>query len=437
MDKLNGAIGGLLWPFSHLPGQFVYVQLPGRAGLFPHPVSVSSVSDSAFPGRFTVHIRSMGKGTWSGAVVAAIAEAVDVSKKHTSLTTMPSSDSVDHSLNIYSNTVASTLPWAIPNGGMLQPPSAEIATIAQLETRPIPATLRNVLRVSVSGPFGEPSVHLPHYRHFVLIAGGIGITPIASLHLALVRGQPVGEVGGPSLLGLWSVAKAVCCGGGRIEGVGAVREGGEGGGRGGQTFIGGHRDGSCAELCSLTTVWSVRDAGLVTAFAPMLEGETSTIGRNGGGEGGERVVSVDDEEVGTIKKPIIDLRVHLTKPSGANGGASSSSSQPLPFETRNGRPDIEALFRASGVRAAEDMGTGAAVAIVVCGPGPLVSDVLNVAARLTRTFEHHLPDSNGGTMNEGAANHGTNQRRAAAVVSFTRQPPIRVRFDVHRETFVL
>jgi predicted ferric reductase len=43
------------------------------------------------------------------------------------------------------------------------------------------------LQIYVDGPYGAPSVHIFEAEHAVLIAGGIGVTPFASILQSIMR----------------------------------------------------------------------------------------------------------------------------------------------------------------------------------------------------------------------------------------------------------
>ena len=49
----------------------------------------------------------------------------------------------------------------------------------------------------VSGPIGRTSTQLERYDHVILVAGGIGITAIAPIFAAVVRGLPLAPSRGP------------------------------------------------------------------------------------------------------------------------------------------------------------------------------------------------------------------------------------------------
>ena len=44
-----------------------------------------------------------------------------------------------------------------------------------------------ILKIYVDGPYGAPSVHIFEAEHAVLIAGGIGVTPFASILQSIMK----------------------------------------------------------------------------------------------------------------------------------------------------------------------------------------------------------------------------------------------------------
>jgi ferredoxin-NADP reductase len=111
------------------PGQYVWISLPGVTGAGPlagcasHPYSISSAYRTGDT-TFTIHMKSMGKGTWSEAVVKA-ADAQGVS--------------------------------AFQGG------------------------------CHISRPSGRFTFNPVHFERIVVVAGGIGATPLFSLVLDIVR----------------------------------------------------------------------------------------------------------------------------------------------------------------------------------------------------------------------------------------------------------
>ena len=281
-------------------------------------------------------------------------------------------------------------------------------------------TLSTLGPIHVTGPFGAPSVQLENYSHFLLIAGGIGITPIASLHYALVAGLPVRHHALPSFptlstLGAGSVTGGAGAGGGTGAGsswlggcftsccrrrrgrLASSREAtsasssasttptpaaaayGSTSKNGGDTPIAHSSSnvssshctplpGSASRLRSVTTAWSVREPGLVEAFAPLLLPQmrgapprataaasasahtpggkaggvisSGKAGWEGGGDGGGGA----DPEAGTMQgaegafdTPSIDVRIYsgsasvvappISHPAAGHGGSSSGGQQ--------------------------------------------------------------------------------------------------------------
>jgi hypothetical protein len=233
------------------------------------------------------------------------------------------------------------------------------------------------------------------YSHVLLWAGGIGITAIAPIHYALVRGLPIEKVRSPIFGGIYSA-------------------------------LGKDRRSRPTTLKSLTTIWTTREMSLVSAFAPMLI--TSSGKRHKKNQMGDDT-PVDNTGTGTKTpsakrsgepSPSIDLRVHLTgqsvalnrvavasppeasfimetaqgmahnpnknEPAGLSA-ASEDGAAPLKFPILTGRPLVRRLFKELQVRLAAEVGHAklasnvdrVRVCVVVCGPESMIEAVLEEA----------------------------------------------------------
>jgi hypothetical protein len=113
---------------AYAPGQYVWIAFALKDGpealqsLSFHPYSISS-AHAPGDATYTLHIKTMGPGTWSDAVVAAAAQGADAFKGS----------------------------------------------------------------CRVGGPVGRLSIDPAHFERIVLVAGGIGFAPLASLLAAIVR----------------------------------------------------------------------------------------------------------------------------------------------------------------------------------------------------------------------------------------------------------
>ena len=408
-----------LWAFRYFPGQFVTLCIP-KVSLVPHPFSISSVAAAADPTRFTIHIRSLGEGTWSHKTVQFIAK-LQADAAATRGGRSPSASPVEVALE------GSPHPFAVPQ-----------------DVDP-----KRIGPVLVTGPFGHVSLQLSHYSHFILIGGGIGITPIAALHHAIVHGLPIDHDSGHRRQ--WPCK----CGPRAKRGI--IQQ----------------EPPSAASFLSLTTAWSVREPGLAAAFAPLLthtvppaaagrsnvpRGEVDVTIYTGGSHkerqahAAERThaVALPPPPVGAgtmlsgdavTQSPVVSAGLQATSDAvqvpvpgvqtgenaiatatadGASGGPPSHADRrSLPsgsefdritaefgLQVVHDRPHLATIFAnvSAGVRRlGSRAGSGRpAVAVVVCGPAALVESAYAAAL---------------------AANaHGTS---------------LEPRFDVHRETFLL
>lgn len=130
-------------------GQYCFLNVPAISSLEWHPFSISSA-----PGRssFTFHIKNMGDETWTGKLAALAAASAS-----------SSSDSL--------------------------------------------------MDINVDGPYGDPGIALQDYRSLLLVAGGIGVTPVASILedlLQRMEEQPSSD-SLPQLVNLvWVVKDPLC-----------------------------------------------------------------------------------------------------------------------------------------------------------------------------------------------------------------------------------
>ena len=179
----------------------------------------------------------MGKGTWSEAVVTRLCAG----PTSTSITPgqqqqqQPQSTPIGVVTYSGAGNDAQHAAGGSSNNGSGGTPIASVASTAHVNFAYLYAA-RLLPSILTTGPFGYPSVQLERYAHFILIGGGIGITPIAALHASLARGAPVSPPNSlPFLSGVWE----------------------------------GKSDGA-ARVCTLSTVWMLREKGLLEEFAPLL-----------------------------------------------------------------------------------------------------------------------------------------------------------------------
>lgn len=349
-DKLPALGVSSWWPFSHLPGQYVYLAFP-EVSMFPHPLSICSVEDRfGAPGRFAVTIKGLRGDSWGESWTGRVVTLVSSTLKKVAeaerargggfIVDAPTQLRVNVTSRVASARGcgafaggpggASAHAWPAPVGGALLPPPFMDSSE--------PSPLHGLIRAWATGPFGVASLHLPSFSHFVLFAGGVGATPLVTLHQALVRGLPVEH--------------APLCGGCRLRG---------------KPLSGAPMAVACvANLQSLTTVWSVREGALVRLFAPLLCAAPNAPLEADSLPWAERVT----------------VRVF-----GGSGEGGRGEKPPLPLES--GRPDVPAILSAAGLRAAKiDAARGfvgrTSVAVLVCGPDEMVKDVLSTAQTLTQ-----------------------------------------------------
>jgi hypothetical protein len=424
----------------------------------------------------------MGAGTWSDAVVRRVAEvAAELASVQQSplvaaagAGTVPgaatSSQGGSTPLHSYEPRerdggweLASEAPDGNGNGnGGPSPPRPGSHAYALPGGAPrVDLLARARLPAFAMGPFGQPSVALHRYQHFLLVAGGIGITPVAGLHYALVR--RLDTLPPPSPYAALVAA---------VLGFGNSKRRGVAGTHAAQT-----------RLRSLTTIWSVRELELVRVFGHLLTGSgDATVA-------GAPTASADEAgEAGSDgARTAVTVQVHVSKrhgshnnhgavhvapagtaaaraarqqaatrppaaadgpddavqldagPAGA-GGARAGGGGMIP--TFSSRPDLPVLMRALAARlsaAYSNAGPGEVtdacgripVAVVVCGPDVMVTTVKEVAQA-----ENERSAAAAG-RHGGAGGKAGPVQVARGLAGGGGDPAHNVVFHVHDETFLL
>lgn len=375
--------------------------------LFTYILSSCSPSD---PTRFTLHIKSMGEGTWSHALVNKLQQLEGVGVNNAAANSggaiemtsrgsrgpLMAAGPVSMSVNGDGEIVSGGGAGAMPLGSRAGWSAGGQATYAGSAIPPYAKQLRGLGPIYVTGPFGRPSLKLSQYSHFLLVAGGIGITPLASLHYALAKGIPVDETD----VGWFAAVKRfLCCWG--CSGRTIQTAEGE------KHFVAG-----AAPVSSITSVWSVREPGLASTFLPLLVAGTPAD---------------DGPTVGADVRATIftggshkDRQAHaegMPQSQGADGFLAINRQLPVVRE----RPHMGRIFADVATRLLQQKGREGGggntpvVAVLVCGPSALVQSVYAAADAAN---SGRMPAPGGG--GEGAS------LAAGSVI-----------FNVHRETFNL
>jgi predicted ferric reductase len=196
-----------IWPFHYEAGQYIYAIIPAIS-VMPHPFSISSVPDASRKGFFTLHIREMGGNSFTSKLAELVQGAAAYAElerppKAVYVVTHPSPKvhagqedgeqeetkeiepaDIDTDIESTEHEDSHTEDGGAERVISAAPVDLDVAVESTLSFQQV----RNIsISMWVSGPFGIPTLPLNAYDHFVLIAGGIGITPIASLHEQLVN----------------------------------------------------------------------------------------------------------------------------------------------------------------------------------------------------------------------------------------------------------
>lgn len=187
--------------------------------------------------------------------------------------------------------------------------------------------------IFVDGPYGQVSVdlegHLPEtrYSHIVMFCGGIGITPMRSLINQLHHEfQHRGNI-----------------------------------------------DGKLPHLKSVRLIWSVKDFDVVDAFFQPASEQVSH--------------SYIPDFVLAESNESFRAEIFVTRPTEERDVEAQQRQQLATIMKLKQRPDIVEILRETGELAAAEQDENHRVAVLVCGPEPMVKSVINESIALTREMK--------------------------------------------------
>ena len=318
-------------------GQYCFVCVP-ELGVQFHPFSYSSAPGDS---RVTLHIRALGN--WTKALHSLAERLHKQEGADGGGGGPPGGGSVQDEVIGAQNSVEAAVPAKTAS---LQeaPPALSDPPVEQHPPTDLSKKRKVFLpRAYIAGPFGAPSVNVysSEFRTFVLVSGGIGVTPLHSFLRQLLeeqrRGRPLDHV-----LFLWSVAdKCLLQTDLEFDSVAAASS------------------WSRAEYEQGIPSQQARDA-LPLSFQPPLELDED-IGRAEGYHGFD-----------------LQIEFFLTRVRDAADFDAANIRPELQKHVVFGqRPDLAAKLRA----VAERPNLRGGVAVLVCGPAAMVSDVQVAAAR--------------------------------------------------------
>jgi predicted ferric reductase len=261
-------------------GQYIFVNVPEISLLQWHPFTVSSGVGSPF---FSVHIKSMGADTWTG--------------------------------KLYNH-------------------------VRTCEKKKVPAN--TCISLAVDGPYGH-AIQFDDYERVILVCGGIGVTPCASIFAALKKRRDLG----------------------------------------------------------LSFHWMLREESLVEAFTEQLRDPQgpAAFSRAGGVEGGEKVISINDDHSNskvsygtnnTVQMTAADFhsrsRVHVYLTQSTDTEKAARLSERFGMDVACGRVMIEDILPDCGPDAARSGGDAVPTLVFVCGPIPLVQAAREAASARSCCF---------------------------------------------------
>ena len=222
--------------------------------------------------------------------------------------------------------------------------------------------------VAVDGPFGGPSIDLASYRTVLLVAGGVGITPVMSQLRQLIRGAH--RRCSSSLLAAGSGAdsssqRAVDGKARPLLLVSPIAEA-----------------AAMSNRQEIRLVWVVRSEDSLLWFADTLRYLQSAAAAGAASIG-------DDGGTGSSLSISVELYVtaasqpHSHSTTGSTGAVAASPTPLLPRFTPATRPDLDSIAAAVTIDAVQSAipGHRAAAALFVCGPAGLMAAADQACAR--------------------------------------------------------
>jgi ferredoxin-NADP reductase len=170
----------------------------------------------------------------------------------------------------------------------------------------------SALKVQISGPHGSLQVQLPFFKHVVLFAGGVGVTPMLSIFFDLLSKHDSGE----------------------------------------------------SEVRKVILIWAVRDATQKTWFE---QAWSALPGSKGATEG---IFQVRQYITSKVTNNPIEQRRLSSDLSSEDGGDAV-----VALSVRSGRPSVPETLHEMKQLFTEDSGENPGVAVLACGPGGLMDEV--------------------------------------------------------------
>lgn len=161
------------------PGSYVFVCIP-RISLFQwHPISISTAGMTLSPQAgvapsFSLHLKGLQEGSWSGRLcrLAEVARTRE-DRHHAGTGTDKPPASARESIRGWTGWLPT---FKEGSDSPMESPRAQ----SQRSLFPSHHTSINWLSILVDGPYGKLSIDLRNYRRLMLVAGGIGVTPMTT-----------------------------------------------------------------------------------------------------------------------------------------------------------------------------------------------------------------------------------------------------------------
>lgn len=335
---------------AHYAGQYLFLNIPSVDPLQWHPYTISSApsvvtdagAESSPFSTVTVHVKAMGKGTWS----EGVAKLAD---------------------------------------GLADEAASSKAFGAAAGADSIPGRLPVPLSVSVDGPYGRAG-HYAQRRCVVLVAGGIGITPMHSilsdLHARAVDPETYGPPGAVTRVHLvWTVREAAVIGHFAESLANVLRSN-----PGGMFSLAIHVTGSAVSELGLEPYEEGGPKGYESAPGFRVH-ESRTVGSSGSE---------------ALDAPLIDSKgsSSASGPSPVAAGLCTQESfTQLASLASPGRPQLGGLLSDIAQEAVQehyaegggsDFGLSDLVSVLVCGPPGMIDEASAASAELGLDFHSEV-----------------------------------------------
>ncbi|KAK9808631.1 hypothetical protein WJX72_000879 [[Myrmecia] bisecta] len=162
LQKPAWARGGFVRPFNYKPGQYCFLMMPGLSRMQWHPFSITSAPSDPY---VSFHIRAAGD--WTKALRELMKTTIEAHVAKGGSTELDAAEK--------------GVPLAQVSKG-----SAQVTSDPDEGNEPL-LPWAGAPTVYLDGPYGAPAQDIEDFEVLLLVGGGIGVTPLASVIRTLVK----------------------------------------------------------------------------------------------------------------------------------------------------------------------------------------------------------------------------------------------------------